>query len=476
MSVQGMAHDAMAGRVAGFVILAEMRTGSNLLESLLNRIPGVACHGEAFNPNLLGRAGQGRLLGLTMADRDRDPQQLLDRIAVQPGLNGFRLFHDHDPRVLDRVLPDPRWTKIVLSRNPLDSWISLDIARRTRSWLLTDLGRRRTAQATFRAADFDGFLADRAAFRARLSRALQTTGQTAFFLDYEDLRDGAVLAGLAAWLGHPGALEGITSPMLVQNPEPPEAKVANPGEMATELAKIDWCDLARLPNFEPRRGPAVPGYRAAAGLPLLFLPLGEEPAVEAWLAALGGGPPLAGFTPKTLAAWKRAQPGFRGFAVLRHPLDRADRAFRAAILTARYPRVRRLLERDHGLVLPPPGDAAAIPPADYRAALLAFLGFLRLNLNGQTSIRVDRLWCGQLQALQGMAAQGLPDLLARPETMAADLAHLARAIGRTAPPLVREPAAGPALAMIHDDALEEAARAAYPRDFAAFGFGRWQPG
>lgn len=457
----------------GFVILAEMRTGSNLLESLLNRIPGVACHGEAFNLNHLGGPGCGELLGVTIEDRARDPFLLLDRIAAQPGLNGFRLFHDHDLRVFDRVLADSRRAKIVLSRNPVDSWVSLQIARETEHWVLTDLRRRRTARATFRAGAFDAFLAARAEFRARVQHALQASGQTAFHLDYEDLRDPAVLAGLAAWLGHPGGLDGVGSPMLKQNPEPLADKVTNWPQMAAELAQIDWCDLARLPNFEPRRGSAVAGWQAAAGVPLLYQPIGAEPAVEGWLSALGGGAAQDGFTPKTLAAWKAAHPGFRSFAVLRHPLDRADRAFRGAILSGAYPRVRRALVRDHGLVLPEPGTLPSA--AAYRAALMGFLRFLKLNLNGQTAIRVDRLWCGQLQALQGMAAVGLPDLLARPETLEADLGHLARALGRAAPPLPPEPAPPVPLAEIYDDEIEAAARAACPRDFAAFGFDRWRP-
>ena len=37
-----------------FVVFAEMRTGSNLLEDYLNQIANVVCHGEAFNPNFIG--------------------------------------------------------------------------------------------------------------------------------------------------------------------------------------------------------------------------------------------------------------------------------------------------------------------------------------------------------------------------------------------------------------------------------------
>jgi hypothetical protein len=36
------------------MIFAEMRSGSNFLESILNAIAGVTCHGEAFNPYSLG--------------------------------------------------------------------------------------------------------------------------------------------------------------------------------------------------------------------------------------------------------------------------------------------------------------------------------------------------------------------------------------------------------------------------------------
>jgi hypothetical protein len=42
-----------------FVIFAEMRTGSNFLQSHLNKFPDLHCFGELFNPVLLiARANQ----------------------------------------------------------------------------------------------------------------------------------------------------------------------------------------------------------------------------------------------------------------------------------------------------------------------------------------------------------------------------------------------------------------------------------
>ena len=459
-----------------FVLLAEMRTGSNLLESLLNALPGVACHGEAFNRAHLGGQGGTALLGVSIRERDRDPFALLHRIREQPGLNGFRLFHDHDLRVLDTVLADRRCAKIVLGRNPVDSWVSLQIARRTRKWLMTDLRGRRNARIEFDAADFDAFLAARAAFRARIHRALQVTGQTAFFLDYEDLRDAEILSGLAVWLGHDGALDAGASRMVVQNPEPLAEKIADLPGMAADLARIDYFGLSRLPNFEPRRGPAVSAVMAAADAPVLWLPLAPEPRVEGWLTALGGGEPVRDFTRASLERWKSARSGFRAVTVLRHPLERADRAFREAILTGRYARIRRRLIRDHGVGLPDPADAAGMTPGAYRAALLGFLGFLKCNLNGQTAIRVDRRWCSQVAALAALAPAVLPDVIARADPLEEDLAHVARGAGLSPVPLPALEATPPVpLAEIYGADLEEAARAAYPRDIAAFGFGRWHP-
>ncbi|MBU0780159.1 MAG: sulfotransferase domain-containing protein, partial [Alphaproteobacteria bacterium] len=108
-----------------------MRTGSNFLEANLNMFDGVACLGEAFNPHFIGFPNTPDLLGMTQADRESDPQALIDRVKQAEGLNGFRFFNDHDSRVLDIALTDPRCAKIVLTRNPVDSFVSWKIASAT---------------------------------------------------------------------------------------------------------------------------------------------------------------------------------------------------------------------------------------------------------------------------------------------------------------------------------------------------------
>ena len=107
-----------------FVVFAEMRTGSNFLETNLNAFDGIDCYGEAFNPHFLGYPKTDEILGISQETRDANPQTLLRQIKHQPsGIGGFRYFHDHDPRVLDQCLTDPKCAKIILIRNPIDSYV-----------------------------------------------------------------------------------------------------------------------------------------------------------------------------------------------------------------------------------------------------------------------------------------------------------------------------------------------------------------
>lgn len=459
-----------------FVIFAEMRTGSNLLEASLNQIEGLRCHGEAFNPVHLGDPDLTDLLGVTLEERTADPIGLLTRIREAEGLNGFRYFHDHDPRVLDQVLADPRCAKIILTRNPVESYISLKIAYNTDRWRLTDVRDRREFKAPFKPAEFEAFLAPLLEFQLKLLRALQSSGQTAFYVDYEDIQNLDVLKGMAAFLGFPDGIGAVSQALIVQNPEEMSQKVRNFPEMEAALSRIDWFNLSRTPNFEPRRGPNVPGFVAAKGAPLLFLPLktGPEARVRAWLEGFGDGL-IEDFTQKSLRQWKRGHPGHRSFTVLRHPLARAYSAFTETILPGRYGEIREVLRTLYEVPLPPVEEVGKMSALAQRSAFMAFLKFLKANLNGQTSVRIDQLWASQYAVIQGFGNFAPPDLLCREETLATDLAYLAAAIGQPNPPLPPEQKpAGIPLSKIYDGEMEAAVHSAYPRDYMSFGFADWR--
>jgi LPS sulfotransferase NodH len=460
----------MEGRFDHFVILADMRTGSNLLEESLNACAGLRCHGEVFNPRFIGHEGEMALFGLSLDARDRDPGTMIDRLKAEaPGLGGFRLFPGHDPRVLDRCLADPRCAKIVLARNPVDSYVSLKIARQTGQWWLGDHTRAQGATAHFDAEEFDAYLHALRGFYGRVRHALQCSGQTAFHIHYDDLRDAEVLGGLARWLGAEAPAGTWRTRARVQNPEPLEDKVENFAQMAAALGRADAFDLYRIPDFEPRRGPNVPGWMTAGSLLFVPLPGGPVERVAGWMAGTGGGAPTSGHSRKTLRQWMRQTPGRRSFTVVTHPLRRAHDAFCTRILAPGregFDDIREVLRGRYGLDLPLGAPGPDWDVARHRAAFLGFLRFLKGNLAGQTSVRVPGVWAAQSGLLRAAAEVVLPDRVLRAETLASDLAQLAP--GAPVPPDA-EPGPHP-LAAIRDAEIEEASRAACPRDYLAFGY------
>lgn len=477
----------MTGPFDSFVVFAEMRTGSNFLETNLNALDGVTCHGEAFNPHFIGYPNSTEILGITQKMREDDPLRLLETIRQHSGgLGGFRYFHDHDPRVLEPILDNPRCAKIVLTRNPVESFVSWKIAQDTGQWKLTNVSRRKAAQVRVDPAEFESHMAKLQDFQVRLLNGLQTRGQAAFFIDYEDIRDLDVMNGLAAWLGVDARLDKLDTKLKVQNPAPLSEKVTNYEEMAQALARMDGFNLSRTPNFEPRRASAVPSYMTAAKAPLIYLPIrsGPEAQVAAWLAALDNvsvGNLPTGMAQKPLRQWKRTHPGHRSFTVLRHPVARAHHAFCTRILQTgpgSFPAIRETLRRLVDLPVPDGFPDPAYDAVAHRAAFLVFLDWVRANLQGQTSVRVDPHWASQSAILSGFGQFAMPDCVIRETDLGADLAHLARQVGIESHPDL--PAVDDSLpfdlSAIYDAQVEAAAKSAYQRDYVMFGFGAWGRG
>lgn len=475
----------MTKRFNSFVVFAEMRTGSNFLEANLNAFAGIKCHGEAFNPHFIGYPNTTQILGVDQTSRDMDPGALLRAIRHDPSaMGGFRYFHDHDPRVLDQVLDDPECGKIILTRNPVESYVSWKIAQATGQWKLTDMKSRKAAQVTFVPAEFEAHLEALQAFQLLLMKRLQVSGQTAFYVAYEDLQSIDVMNGIAAFLGVPEMLEELDKNLKKQNPSPLSEKVSNYSQMEAALGRLDRFDLTRTPNFEPRRGPNVPGYVTAVKAPLLFMPLAGGPGQEVrrWLAALDGEKQNAlgmKMSQKELRQWKRGNIGHRSFTVIRHPILRAHDVFCHRVLNSGkggYLQLRRTLVRRYKLPLPEEGQEDNIDAAAHRTAFMAFLTFLKGNLAGQTTVRIDPAWCSQAQAIQGFGEFTLPDVILREEGLAQQLNALAAGVGYGDAPRVEPASFHGTLALedIYDDEIEALGADVYQRDYMMFGFDRWR--
>lgn len=467
-----------------FVIFAEMRTGSNFLEQNINQFEGITCYGEAFNPVFIGYPKNEPILGVTLDQREKEPKDLLRAIRKDSsGLGGFRYFHDHDPRVLDKILDDPRCGKVILTRNPAESYVSWKIAQMTGQWKLTDAKARKTAKAVFDLEEYEAHVSALQAFQVTLLNRLQKSGQSAFYVAYEDLRDLDVMNGLAAFLGVPAKLEGLDKTLKVQNPAPLADKVENYAEMQRALAGVDRFNLTRTPNFEPRRGPAVPTWVTCAETPLLYMPLRGclDASVRRWMAALDGvktGELGGKRSQGDMRAWLKAHPDRRSFSILRHPVARAHDVFCEKILPSEggFPGIRSNLRKRYKLPIPEAyPDDSYYGVDNHRAAFKAFLVFLKANLAEQTSVRVDALWATQLQTVQGFGEFLQPDRLMREEELAVGLPELARQAGHASPPPfeVTAPETPIGLLDIYDAEIETLCRAAYARDYMMFGFSDW---
>lgn len=473
-----------ARRFDAFVLFAEMRTGSNYLEESLNALPDVTCHGEVYNPTFLGHHNRFELFGFDMDRRERDPIGLLDAIIAQTeGLPGFRLFHDHDDRVVERVLPDPRIAKVILTRNPLDSYVSRKIASETGQWRLTDARHLKTARIRFDLAEFNDLMDQLMGFQRHLRRGLQLSGQAAFHIRYEDINDPEVLNGLAAFLGSEARVEATSTKLKKQNPEDLSQKVENYEEMLVGLRDLDRFGLSVTQEYEPPRPAGVPGFVAHPEVGLLFLPLkgAPEAAILDWMGAIGGvgrDALLRKMSQKDLRQWMKDHPGYRSFSVLRHPVARAYNSFCRFILpTDRpiYEEPRKVMRQRYKLPLPAKAPGTDWTDEMQKVAFLAFLAFLKPNLAGQTSIRVDTAWATQSAILQGMANVTLPHALIREEEMQAALHDLARAAGVTDPPHPKPEGIPTPIALdaIYDGSVEKAVLDAYRRDYLNLGFQRW---
>jgi hypothetical protein len=465
-----------------FVMFADMRTGSNFLEESINGFPDLKSHGEIFNPHFIGRANAENYLGMSLNARLRNPFEMLERLLSEDRntLHGFRFFNDHEPRMVDRTLRDPACAKIILTRNPLDSYISRKIASETGQWKLTNVKHKKSVKISFKIDEFDQHLSEIQNFQLEIQRSLQVSGQTAFYINYDDINDVEVINGLATFLGSEHQVEEPKNKLKKQNPGGIDKKVKNPREMTSALASLDLLNLGRTPNFEARRGARVPDYRATAKLPLLYLPVlgGPVEDVVDWMTSHEGAEPMLGLNQKALRQWTKKHEGYASFTVLRHPVLRAYTTLCKGFQAEDHNQlneVRRILRQVYGVANGKPGEVRST--GEQRAEFLAFLKFLKENIEGQTGVRTHASWASFSATLQGMSQVVMPKRIILEQDAVTSFAEIEKSLSLRSIPInpTIDTAGQVDLAQIYDDEIEAAVRDIYMRDYLGFGFSNWRP-
>lgn len=433
-----------------------------------------------------------------MSERERKPQKLLEGMLEneQDSLPGFRLFAEHDQRMLDDCLTDPDCAKIILTRNPLDSFVSHAIAKATDQWKLTDVSKRKKVKIDFDIVAFKSYLGKIQSFLSNIKLGLQETGQTAFYLNYEDLNNVDVFNGLARFLGNGQPLKELDSQIVRQNPEGMQDKVNNFSEMQKLIGSLDLLGTQAVPVLEPIRNPGSKTFRGGKELPILFMPMQKKefPQVTDWMAAhekklSGAGQLNLEMNQKQLGQWLRQHSGRCSFTVVTHPVERAYDAFYRHIFCAGddlFPWIRATLENHYNVMLPDKGLVA--PPNriilensgyntdSHRQAFIKFLRFVKGNLQGLTRARVDQSWASQNSILQGYCRLAFPDIIIHKENLVHALGQIETSLGLQAAPIeigVNDTHCF-GLQEIYSAEIEEIAQVTYARDYQMFGFESWR--
>lgn len=396
-----------------FVIMGAMRTGSNLLETTLDGYEGLKGLGELFNPQFIGAPGVLTRFTYDLSARNRAPLEFLEAaIAAHPDETpGFRLFDGHDPVIWAHVASDPECARILLTREPLESFISLEIAEATGQWLLVREEDRRLARVHF---DADACIRYRdriVAHYAKLRAMMRAAGRAWIELDYADLGACEALNRAARHIGSLETKARLTPCIVRQNPPSLIDRVSNPEALTPYLRP-------RRPGPETPPPPALDLMVVSRRLELIYAAapgVGDGPvrALIADLEAAAGGaerPPVFGIKRHHLA--RRRRRGAFIFTFTRHPAARLLDAFARLEVDSAFETARVAIARDYGA-------------RDFDA----FLSFVADNLAGRTSAPSHPAWIPQSTLLAAHSAEAPLDFIGRVEDAAAGASTLLMRFG-----------------------------------------------
>jgi hypothetical protein len=215
---------------------------------------------------------------------------------------------------------------------------------------------------------------------------------------------------------------------------------------------------------------------------VIFLPIKGGPVgtVTNWLAAQEGVPQdglSSGLNQKDLRKWRRQHEGFKTICVVRHPAIRAHASFCKYIVSTKngsYREMRKLLIKQFGVDVPKTDTGIeGYSLTTHKAAFIAFLKFLKLNLANQTSIRIDPAWASQTAILEGVSQILIPTHVIHEDDITVGIAHIEALLDLKAVPIADTAHSGPfVLAEFCDTEIEDLARDAYMRDYLNFGFAK----
>jgi len=473
-----------------FAIIGAMRSGSNLLERSLDHHDDLVCFGELFNPDFVGSPEPEKAIDFSLKKREQDPHSLLDwmRDNADGHVPGFRIFPNHNETILEHVIKDDACAKIILTRNLIDSFVSLKLAQKTDQWRMGDVDTKIDAKIDFDWSEFETYLAEHRRFHKSVRRGLQKSGTSALLVDYEDLQNLDTLNGIAKFVGSQKTSGKLKFRSSKQNAYALSEKVANYYQVTDEFKQNARIDFAQWDYFEPAITIQSRAVVLGKNIDLAYLPtriLDGDP-ISDWIKKLDpeGAAPQSGLGKAQLHTWFKSNQIKFVFTDLEHPVERAYRNFCEFFMFsgAKYAGIRSLLEKRYDADLLPQDysgrkDAKGLTDYRYtaksqRSNFKAFLKFLKSCLQDQALYQPKPEFSTQSAWLDAHQEWGVPHFIALPHNRVAVFEAIANSLGQEAPVLASTPSYYNAFPLeeIYDLQIEKLTRAAYQRDYRRFGF------
>lgn len=248
-----------------FVVISEPRSKTQLLISLLDKHPELLLHGELFKDGAIGLRNEVPRTAVTpynnpkVAVRYRDdfPIRFLHNVFAhctneEVQKMGFKIFGDHSEKALNYCLDHSDFQKIILIRNPLYRFLSLESAHKSQQWILKDKSKQRFQPIEYDHQKFLKFNQKSMRYFRRVIEHLQQTEQQYLVVYANDLPAKTEYDRIFKFLGlskFKGNLDPIT---FRQNPEPLQKRVVNYHQMVTAL-KNDGMEAFLKESFIPFR-------------------------------------------------------------------------------------------------------------------------------------------------------------------------------------------------------------------------------
>jgi len=241
----------MSATPGRFVIMSVMRTGSNLLQQMLNAIDGVVCHGELMNHSAeavhppFRHLVEGERAVVKPSLRVDDPAAYLEAIIghTQADHVGFRIFPEHHNPTLKALVEDPSWHKIILTRNVLESYVSLLIANQNNQWIMNHKGTRKPwSPVQIDPREFKHYALRTSAYYYHIISRCHVTGQSVTPVSYDRVNAPETLERLVNLFGGSRSYKAEAVTALKQNPEPLQEKIKNYDEIEKMLKRLKLAD------------------------------------------------------------------------------------------------------------------------------------------------------------------------------------------------------------------------------------------